>query len=122
MDSETQVTHPTHLPPPSHTHYAIHPSRVAMGVSSTEYFCGRRYKCSRCKKQFTSYMNDVMDMWLSHKTKARYSLSIPVVMTHKCALTRDAYDLMRTLTGGTAISITKCASVFSEMHSRTLDR
>ena len=93
-----------------------------MGVASTEYFCGRRYKCKSCSKQFTSYLTDVMDMWISHPTKSRYALAMPVVLTHKCALTRDAYDLMRTLTGGTAISINKCVSIFTEMHSRTLDR
>ena len=61
-------------------------------------------------------------MWMTHSTKARYAISTPVVVMRNHALTRDAFDLMRTLCGGTSLSVKKCAMVYQEMHSRTQSR
>ena len=96
--------------------------RVAMGISSTEYFAGKRYQCQTCRLTFRSYMPKVMQKWMNHTTKARFAIASPVIVTHKNALSTDAYDLMRTLIGGTTVSVDKCASVFREMHGRTESR
>ena len=67
-------------------------------------------------------MTEVMDKWMSHPTMARFALASPVVVTHKSALTRDAFDLMKTLVGGTPISVEGCVELFQEMHDRKMTR
>jgi hypothetical protein len=91
----------------THTHTLLAPSNLHQPCPhSITYVC-------------RSYDPGVLAQWMSHKTWIRHALAMPVVITHQTALTRDTYDLMKSLLGGTSISVERLNSLFKEMQSHT---
>ena len=94
-------------------------TQAALNRASTPAEQQRLQREVKKSHYFRSYSPGVTEMWLRHKTKARFALLMPVIVTHRSAITRDAYDLIRTLVGGHSVSVTSCVSLFKEMNDRT---